>query len=82
MDGNYYFRKYFLVEVHYGLIMSESSRIISQYLNGLCPKCHRPIWKNVRDGDDCVECGYVFTLEPDDYWDYETEEIEKPKIKG
>ena len=41
-------------------ISAESKAIIANYDGGLCPDCGRKIRRNVKEGDDCRNCGHVF----------------------
>ncbi len=39
---------------------NESKAIINNYPYGVCPDCGWKIRKNVKEGDDCRNCGHVF----------------------
>ena len=41
-------------------ISAESKAVIANYPDGLCPDCQWKIRSNVKEGDECRNCGHVF----------------------
>jgi len=41
-------------------ITAESRAIILNYQDGLCPDCGWKIRRNVKEGNECLNCGHVF----------------------
>ena len=40
------------------------------YEDGICPNCDEPIPLNVKDGDSCKSCRYIFLFYEEDEYDY------------
>lgn len=45
---------------------TETSSVYDSYPDGVCPDCGNDIPHDVADGDECGNCGHVFSEEHDD----------------
>ncbi len=54
-------------------VVSDSNSVKESYLGGVCPDCGEDIPDAADDGEECVNCGHVFSIERgvDDDFDFQ-----------